>query len=155
MSESPSTNPPPAGDDPSVIAPDAENLVERFEPVDEEERPRAVIRIRRRLPGSRLDKYLVTRFPKVSRTTIQRLIKQGDVTVNGRPTKASYEMEDADVIEIVFPAPVPYDVTPENIPLDVIFEDDYVLAINKPAGIIAHPAHRTQGGTIANALAFY
>ncbi len=142
-------------EDPSVIAPDSDNPVERIEPVDEEARPRAVITIRRRIPGSRLDKYLHGRFPKVSRTTIQRLIKGGDVSVNGRPSKNSYEMEDGDVIEIEFPPIVPYDVAPENIPLNIIFEDDFVMAINKPAGIICHPASRTQGGTIANALAYY
>lgn len=144
-----------SSDDSSVIRPDAENVVERFEPSDDGVDARCEIKIRRRIPGSRLDKYLHGRFPKVSRTTVQRLIRQGDITVNGRPTKNSYEMEEGDLIEIIFPPPPEYDVTPENIPLDIVYEDDFVLAINKPAGIICHPASRTQGGTIANALAYY
>lgn len=142
-------------DDPSLATDDGENVLERFEPVDEDERPRARISVRRRLPGARLDKYLKARFPKVSRTTLQRLIKQGDVLVNSRPSKPSYEMETGDVIDITFPPPPVYDVPPEDIPLDIVYEDDFVLAINKPAGIICHPANRNQGGTIANALSFY
>ncbi len=132
-----------------------DDLVQRIDSPDEEEPRRAVIHIRRKLPGRRLDKYLMARFPRVSRTTLQRLIKQGDIIVNARPTKKSYEVEGGDVIEITFPPPPIYDVAPENIPLDIIYEDDYVLALNKPAGIIVHPASRTQSGTIANGLAFY
>jgi 23S rRNA pseudouridine1911/1915/1917 synthase len=94
----------------------------------------------------------MARFPRVSRTTLQRLIKQGDIIVNARPTKKSYEVEGGDIIEITFPPPPVYDVTPEDIPLKIVYEDDYVLAINKPVSIIAHPASRTRGGTIANAL---
>jgi len=142
-------------DDFSHASDDGENVLERFEPLDENERPRVRISVRRRLPGSRLDKYLKARFPKVSRATIQRLIKQGDVLVNRRPSKNSYEMETGDVIDITFPPPPVYDVPPEDIPLDIIYEDDFVLAINKPAGIICHPANRNQGGTIANALSFH
>ncbi|MFQ5429321.1 MAG: RluA family pseudouridine synthase [Phycisphaerae bacterium] len=111
--------------------------------------------IARKLPGRRLDKYLHGRFRKHSRTLIQRLIRRGDITVNGKPTKNSYEMEAGDVIDITFPPPEPYEVIPEDIPLEVLYEDDYVLAINKPVGMIAHPANRTQTGTIANALAYY
>jgi len=111
--------------------------------------------IPRKLPGRRLDKYLHGRFRKHSRMTIQKMIKRGDVTVNGRPTKNSYEMEAGDVVELTFPPPEPYEVIPEDIPLDVLYEDDFVLAINKPVGMIAHPAKRTQTGTVANALAYY
>ncbi len=132
-----------------------EDLVERFDADDEDGLRKARIVIRRKLPGRRLDKYLHGRFRTVSRTVIQKLIKRGEILVNGRPTKNSYEMETGDVIDITFPPPEPYEVIPENIPLDVIYEDDFVLAINKPVGIIAHPANRSQTGTIANALAFY
>ena len=111
--------------------------------------------ITRKLPGRRLDKYLHGRFRKHSRMMIQKMIKRGDVTVNGRPTKNSYEMEVGDVIDLEFPPPEPYEVIPQNIPLNVLYEDDYVLSINKPVGMIAHPAKRTQTGTVANALAYY
>ncbi|MCH8052753.1 MAG: RluA family pseudouridine synthase [Planctomycetes bacterium] len=111
--------------------------------------------VRRRLVGRRLDKYLRGLLPRLSRTVIQRLIKQGDVTVNGQPTKASYEPNKGDVIVISVPPPEPTDIVGEDIPLDIIYEDDYLLAINKQAGIICHPARASQGGTIANAAMFH
>jgi len=118
--------------------------------------PRHVqLKIRRKLPGHRLDKYLHGRFRKVSRTTIQRLIKLGEITVNGKPTKASYEAEGGDIIDITFPPPEPYEVVPENIPLNIVYEDDFVLVVNKEVGMVVHPASRTQRGTVANALAYY
>ncbi len=91
----------------------------------------------------------------MSRTLLQRLIKQGAVTVNGLPTKASFEPAAGDLIEVSVPPPEPNDIIPEDIPLDVLYEDDFLLAINKKTGIICHPARATQTGTIANAVAFY
>jgi len=111
--------------------------------------------IRRKLPGRRLDKYLHGRFRKLSRMTIQRMIKRGDILVNSRPSKNSYEVEERDVIDMTMPLPQPYDVTPENIPIEIVYEDDFLLAVNKPIGMIVHPATRTQRGTVANALAYY
>lgn len=134
---------------------DEDEVISRPVPLGDDPLNRAQLIIRRRLPGRRIDKYLHGRFRKLSRTTIQRLIKQGDITVNKKPTKNSYEMEAGDVIDLVFPPPEPYDVTPEEIPLNIIYEDDYVIGLNKQPGIIMHPARKTQGGTIANALAFY
>jgi len=119
------------------------------------EAERVRLTVRKRLPGRRLDKYLHGRFPRMSRTLIQRLIRQGEITVNGRPTKASYEPDGGDVIDLVIPPPEPMDVIPEDIPLEVIYEDDYILAINKPTGIICHPSCGTQTGTLANALVHY
>ena len=112
-------------------------------------------RVRRRVSGRRLDKYLHGRFPRISRTTIQRFIKQGLVTVNGMPTKASYEPASGDLVEVSMPPPPPSGIVPEDIPLDIIYEDEWLLAINKQAGIICHPARSTQSGTIANAVAFH
>ncbi len=111
--------------------------------------------IRRRVPGRRIDKYLHGRFPRLSRAVLQRLIKQGDVTVNGRPVKCSYEPGTGDVIELRVPPPEPTDVIPEDIPVEIIYEDRDIIAINKHTGIICHPSHPSQMGTIANALAFY
>ena len=132
-----------------------EDFVQQLEVDEADESRRARIVIARKLPGRRLDKYLHGRFRKVSRSVIQKLIKRGEILVNGKPTKNSYEMEAGDVIDLTFPPPEPYEVIPENIPLEIIYEDDYVLAIDKRAGMIAHPANRTQTGTIANALAYY
>jgi 23S rRNA pseudouridine1911/1915/1917 synthase len=126
------------------------------DPSETEAGPESVtLKIRRRKEGSRLDKYLHGRFPRMSRTVLQRLIKSGDITVNGMPTKASYEPMKGDIVEVVVPPPPPTDVVPEDIPLDVIYEDEYLLAINKQTGIICHPARYGQTGTLVNALTFY
>ena len=132
-----------------------EEILERPIPIDETQAQHARLRIRRKLPGRRLDKYLHGRFPHLSRTTIQRLIKQAAITVNGQPAKPSYEMCAGDVIDLTIPPPEPREVVPENIPLDVIYEDDFILAINKQAGIICHPARGDQTGTLANGLVYY
>jgi 23S rRNA pseudouridine1911/1915/1917 synthase len=134
---------------------DAEDILERPIPIDDDQAERVRVHIRRKLPGRRLDKYLHGRFPRLSRTAIQRLIKQGAITVNGEPTKASYEMAGGDVIELVIPPPEPREVQPEPMALDIVYEDDHLLALNKPAGIICHPARGDQTGTLANGLVYY
>ena len=116
---------------------------------------RVTLHVRRKLPGRRLDKYLHARFPRLSRTLLQKLIKQGDITVNGKPTKPSCEPEAGDRVAVVIPPPEPYDLVPEPMPLDIVYEDDYLLGINKPKGIIVHPSHAAQTGTLANGLAYY
>jgi 23S rRNA pseudouridine1911/1915/1917 synthase len=127
-------------------------------PIDEEHTPQPTneagiedevysYRIGKRGAGRRIDKYLHAKHPRMSRT--------GLVTVNARPTKASYEPASGDVIEIVLPPPPPSEVVPEDIPLDIIYEDKWMLVINKAAGIICHPARATQSGTVANAVAFH
>jgi len=90
----------------------------------------------------------------MSRTAIQRLIKDGAVTINGLPTKPSYEPNTGDQVEMLIQPAPPYEVIPENIPIDVLYEDDSLLVINKHAGIICHPARSTQTGTLANGLAY-
>lgn len=133
----------------------SEDLAELPPPLDSEDVQRVRLKIRRRLVGRRLDKYLHGRFPRMSRTLIQRLIRHGGITVNGLPTKPSYEPAAGDVIDVLVPPPEPYEVIPEPIPLDILYEDEHILAINKPTGIICHPAKSTQTGTVANALAHY
>lgn len=132
-----------------------EDIVERPIPIDEEDAQHVRLRIRRKLPGRRLDSYLRGRFPHLSRTTLQRLIRQGAITVNGKPTKSSYEMCGGDIIDLKIPTPEPLETVPEDIPVEIVHEDDYLIAINKQAGIICHPAHSTQTGTLVNALAYY
>lgn len=114
-----------------------------------------LIRIRRKLPGRRLDKFLQTRFPRISRTTVQGFIKQGQVTVNSMPTKASYEPRVGDEVRITLPPPPPSELTPVDIPLNIVHEDDWLLILNKPAGIVCHPAFPGQTNTLANAAAFH
>ncbi len=112
-------------------------------------------RVSRRVTDRRIDRYLCHRYPRISRTTLQRYIRDGKVTVNGLPTKASYEPGAGDLIEVILPPPPPSELVPEDIPLDILYEDEWLLAINKPTGIICHPARATQSGTIANAVAYH
>src|SRR3990172_12406255 len=112
-------------------------------------------RVRKRLIGRRLDKYLHGRYPRLSRTILQRYIKQGQVTVNGLPTKASYEPSAGDLVQIILPPPPPSEVLPQDIPLDILYEDEWLIAINKAEGMVCHPAYASQTGTVANAVAFH
>jgi 23S rRNA pseudouridine1911/1915/1917 synthase len=125
---------------------------------DDDEAPRAPtlkLTVRKRLPGRRLDRYLQAKCPRVSRTLIQKCIKDGSVMVNGMPTKASYEPAPGDAIEVTLPPPPPSELLAQDIPLDIIYEDHWLLAINKTPGIVCHPAFIGQTGTVANAVAFH
>lgn len=132
-----------------------DDIVESQPPADDDQAERIRLRIRRRLPGRRLDKYLHGRFPHLSRTNIQKLIKDGAITVNGQPTKASYEMCGGDLVELAVPAPEPLEIVPQDIPIEILYEDEHMLAVNKHAGIICHPARAEQTGTVVNALVFH
>jgi len=114
------------------------------------------IDIRRALPGRRIDKYLAGRLGRdYSRTLLQRYIREGMVTVGGRPVRPSYVIRTADVIDMLLPAIKPREIPPEPIPLDIIHEDEDVLAVNKQANLIIHPARGNWTGTLVNALAYY
>ncbi|MCK4275363.1 MAG: RluA family pseudouridine synthase [Phycisphaerae bacterium] len=114
------------------------------------------IDIRRALPGRRIDKYLAGRVGKdVSRTALQQYIREGNVTVNGQVVKPSYQIRTADVIDLMLPPIKPQEIPPEPIPLDIVYEDEHILGINKQAGLIVHPARGNWTGTLVNALAYY
>lgn len=104
----------------------------------------------------RIDKFLNTRLANVSRSKIQQGIEGGFVKVNDCAIKSNYKVRPLDVITISLPEP-PRDneVKPENIPLTIVYEDDHVLVINKPAGMVVHPAYNNWTGTLVNALAFH
>jgi 23S rRNA pseudouridine1911/1915/1917 synthase len=103
----------------------------------------------------RLDTYLSTQIDGWSRARLQRLIDAGDVLVNGNVAKASYKVSAGDEVEVdLTPAPAS-NFTPENIPLQIVFEDDQLIVINKPAGLVVHPAAGIHSGTLANALAYH
>jgi 23S rRNA pseudouridine1911/1915/1917 synthase len=105
--------------------------------------------------GARLDAYLAANVDGWSRARLQRLIEAGDVLVNGKLAKTSYKVSAGDEVEVeLTPAPAS-NFTPENIPLDIVFEDDHVIVINKPAGLVVHPAAGINSGTLANALAYH
>jgi len=103
--------------------------------------------------SERVDKFLSSEFPAYSRSQIQRLINEGFVLVNGgKPKKSGLQLEAGDQVEIVFPPPEPLDLIPEEIPLDIIFEDTNVLVVNKPAGMVVHPAAGHAVGTLVHAV---
>jgi len=103
----------------------------------------------------RVDQYLVDRVGYLSRNEIQRLIEEGFVTVNGKKSKSSYRPRENDVVELTAPPPRAATIEPEDIPLDVVYEDDHMLAINKQTNLIVHPARGVWNGTLVNALIHY
>ena len=101
----------------------------------------------------RLDLFLTHSIENATRSKVQKLIDANLVTVNGAIVKANYQVKPSDIIEATHPiSPRPEDTEPEDIPLDIIYEDDYLLVINKPAGMVAHPAYANYTGTLVNAL---
>ena len=105
--------------------------------------------------GIRLDAYLASRIEKWSRARLQRLIDSQDVIVNGKPVKPSYKVNANDEIEVEFTSSAQTNFSPENIPLNIVFEDDDIVIVNKPAGLVVHPAAGTPSGTLANGLAYH
>ena len=102
--------------------------------------------------GSRLDKFLAGQLAGLSRSAVQRLIDDGQVTVNGEPARASYKVRRDDEVGVLLPLPTSDEPAPEAIPLDVVYEDDVLLVVNKPAGMVVHPAPGHSGGTLVNAI---
>ena len=105
--------------------------------------------------GLRLDAFLASQIEGWSRARLQKLIENEDVLVNGKPSKSSYKLREGDDLEIELTAAPTTDFAPENIPIDVVFEDDTLVVANKPAGLVVHPAAGTPSGTLANALAYH
>lgn len=104
----------------------------------------------------RIDKYLAQHIENSSRTKIKNAINENLVSVNGSKVKANYLVSGGDVIDITLPQiPQKEDVKPENIPLDILYEDNYLMIINKPAGMVTHPAYKNYSGTLVNALMYY
>lgn len=103
----------------------------------------------------RIDKYLHGRFRNLSRHFLQNAIRSGAVKVNGQPVKPSFKLSHRDVIEFVMPEPEKKEIEPEDIPLDVLYEDDDLIVLNKPPDLIVHPARGNKHGTLVNALAHY
>ena len=104
----------------------------------------------------RIDKYLMARLPNVSRSKVQDAVKSEYVLVNEKPVKANYKVRPMDEIKISLPEP-PRDneVVPEDIPLDIVYEDEHLLVVNKSAGMVVHPAFNNWSGTLVNALAYH
>jgi 23S rRNA pseudouridine1911/1915/1917 synthase len=104
------------------------------------------------LPLGRLDTYLRGEFPAASRGTIQRLIEEGHIRVNGRTVKPTHHPQAGEVVEVHWPEARPAEAQPEEIPLDILFEDKDLLVLNKPPGLVVHPAAGHEEHTLVNAL---
>lgn len=104
----------------------------------------------------RIDKYLADHMPDISRNRIQQAADAGLVWANGKPVASNYRVKPGDVLQVVLDRePIDYTITPENIPLEIVYEDDCLMVINKPAGLVVHPGHGNWNGTLLNALAYY
>lgn len=104
----------------------------------------------------RVDKFLVLRMQNASRNRIQQAAEAGCILVNGKPQKSNYRVKPLDVVQIVMDRPrYENEVIAEDIPLDIVYEDDTVLVVNKPAGMVVHPGHGNYTGTLVNALAWH
>src|SRR5689334_8274291 len=108
--------------------------------------------VEKSLPGRRLDAFLREQFPATSRGAWQRLIEQGHVRVNGRTVKATHSPRAGEQVEIRWPEARPAEAQPEVMPLDILFEDEMLLVLNKPAGLVVHPAAGHAEHTLVNAL---
>ncbi len=104
--------------------------------------------------GQRLDVY-VSEAEQITRSAAQKLIENGFVTVNGQKKAKNYRLCDGDEVETDFPEPVPDKALPENIPLDIVYEDESLLVVNKPKGMVVHPAAGNYTGTLVNALLYH
>ena len=102
----------------------------------------------------RIDKVLTEEMPEHSRSFFQKLLKDGMVSVNGRIIKANYKASAEDIVEVILPDPGEPGIVPEDIPLDVLYEDDDILVVNKPKGMVVHPAAGHSSGTLVNAVMY-
>lgn len=104
----------------------------------------------------RVDKWLAARLEKSSRNRIQQAAEAGCILVNGKPVKSNYRVKPLDVVSVVMDRPrYEFEIVAEDIPLDIVYEDDYLLVVNKPAGLVVHPGHGNYSGTLVNALAWH
>ncbi|MDE5636279.1 MAG: RluA family pseudouridine synthase, partial [Muribaculaceae bacterium] len=104
----------------------------------------------------RIDKFLVAHLPNVSRNRIQQAAEAGCILVGGRPVRSNYRVKPADIVSVVMDRPrYENEIIPEDIPLDIVYEDDTLLVVNKPAGLVVHPGHGNYTGTLVNALAWH
>ena len=105
--------------------------------------------------GERADKYLAVQLPQYSRSFFQKLFKDDQIQIQNTPIKASYRITGEEEIALTIPDAQKPDIVPENIPLDILYEDQDLLVVNKPKGMVVHPAHGHYSGTLVNALMYH
>ena len=113
------------------------------------------LRLKVDAPGQRADQFLAAALPQLTRSAAQKLLEEGAVTLNGQPVKKNYKTAPGDELVVVLPDPAPVDILPQDIPLDVVYEDEDVIAVNKPVGLVVHPAAGHPDGTLVNALLYH
>ena len=114
-----------------------------------------ILTLRADQSGERADAFLARSIPDLTRSAAQRLLEDGAVTLSGKAVKKNYKTAPGDVMEVTLPDPEPVDVLPQNIPLDVVYEDSDVIVVNKPVGLVVHPAPGHPDGTLVNALLYH
>ena len=102
--------------------------------------------------GKRLDKYVTEQNTEITRTAVQRLIDEKNILVNGKEQKASYKVNENDVVEVEIPEPKKIEIKAEDIPIEVIYEDSDIVVVNKPKGMVVHPGNGNLDGTLVNAI---
>ena len=105
--------------------------------------------------GKRIDSFISSCCEELTRSAVQRLLEGESVTVNGKPAQKNYKLREGDMIDVIVPDPVELNAEPENIPLDIAYEDDDLLVVNKPKDMVVHPAAGNTSGTLVNALLYY
>ena len=105
--------------------------------------------------GVRIDRCLSDKYEDLSRSYLQKLLKDQGVTVNGKIVKANYKLQAGDLVQTTVPDLSEPDILPENIPLDILYEDDDVLVVNKPKGMVVHPANGHTSGPLVNAIMYH
>ncbi len=105
--------------------------------------------------GERIDKFLGENLDDLSRSYIQKLLKDGLILVNGKKVKANYKLNEGDQIDVEVPDPEPLDIAAENIPLDILYEDEDILIVNKPKGMVVHPSPGHPDHTLVNAILYH
>ncbi len=100
----------------------------------------------------RLDAYIAKKYTDISRTMVQKLVEEGNILVNGKSKKISYKVQKGDEIELTIPEAKEIDIKPENIDVEVIYEDKDIIVVNKPKGLVVHPANGNPDGTLVNAI---
>ena len=103
--------------------------------------------------GWRLDRYLTEQFDEYSRSALSKLVENGSVLLDGRPVKKNgSKIKEGNTVSVILPEPEPVDIIPENIPLEILYEDSDVILVNKPKGMVVHPAAGHYSQTLVNAL---
>lgn len=105
--------------------------------------------------GKRIDKYISDNIAELTRSAVQGIISKNGITADGKAVSKNYKIRGTETIEVEIPDAEPMDAVPENIPIDIVYEDDDLLVVNKPKGMVVHPAHGNYHGTLVNALLFH